>query len=243
MLGIPPHVINGTEEQLKNWADAARKGARAFERTEFLDADVLLDNIQAQLDQAKNRELYLDVVMKRAGERGMLDGDMEQMLKEQLGLEKPEIEFTPKFVMPEDEDKPVMDIGFNVPEDAKQQLTDAIYGDEEALKLNVQLALGEGGSTLGQVGDDIGVEIMSGITTYFATNSIIVALWHRMVYDTGLFSQSLSQAGEGVWKNVEPGIFKAMKEGKYILEFARILAPEVATILQQQGHYGWQGGP
>ena len=93
-LKIPPEVLAGTEAGLKAWAARTRADVEMLARPDMIDWDAFLVSFQQQLDREAAQDLTVDIAVEKLNAAGLLSGSPEEQRKkvaEALGLAMPEM--------------------------------------------------------------------------------------------------------------------------------------------------------
>lgn len=193
VLKIPPEILSGSEQALKDWAANTAVDVRDLARP-----DLLQDNLEAMVQRVRDymaREQAIELTVDMVAAELAGEGVSKEDVAAGLGVAPVQLPVSMVPVSPEGE--PVPDL----------ETAGASFASSVAMGMS---------SAMGD---------MDLSATFIA----------KLDEDIEASQDDLKDAGERVWKAVEPGIEKALKATPWTKIFARHLAPYVADVLINRG--------
>lgn len=101
ILGIPPDIMGGTEDQLKAWAAQTAENVDNLLRPDLINWDAFIANYKQGLQDEATKKLTLDIALGKLKTAGLLEGKTDKEARAEvlkmLGLEEPKVTFDSYF--------------------------------------------------------------------------------------------------------------------------------------------------
>jgi hypothetical protein len=226
VLKIPSEVLSGSEAALKEWAARTSVDVRELARPDLLkdNLDTMVQRVKDYMAREQAIELTVDMVAGRLAAEG--GGMTKEQVAEALGFTAPKVAVG-------------LELGTTAKDDLLASLTGA-EGEKGAGVLTVPIQLAAQSETgeavdLSGAGTGMGALLIGGLSAAMADYQITVELKAAIDKNIDKNGGLLNDAGFALWKQIEPGIKKAIWTTPYAEIFAQHLAPYVADILIHWG--------
>ncbi|HEY65539.1 MAG TPA: hypothetical protein G4O02_13315 [Caldilineae bacterium] len=257
LLKIPPEVLSGSEAQLKAWAAQTKQDVLDLARPDLINWDAFIENFRRLQEKAAAQELTIDIAVEKLEAAGLLTGSEEEkrrQVAQALGLAEPSITLEALFTVPEGSAEAIINqilAGQTalpipvIPQVTTPETTatavEATPGvaREAALEGGVPVEVETAPAEVQAQGSDLAAALFSGFESVIVSQDaggMVASAWAD---DFTAHQEDFANIGRDLGNTIMDALLEALSDGASRARdvIARAVAPEVASILQEQ-----QGG-